>query len=164
MAKLHLTIGLPQSGKSTWAVEQGYPIVNRDALRFAIAGDIRNFHYEERVTELERIMVKALFKAGHSDVIVDNTHLKQKYINAWHEFAVNPIWRQYRNEKLTGLERNFLIMEWKFHTSLEECIERAKTNFPDEYKFPSVIRSMWQHTETIDIPEFKEIIINGESG
>lgn len=164
MSKLILTVGLPQSGKSTWSREQGHPIVNRDSIRFAIAGDIRNYHYEERVTKIEKIMVKALFKAGHDTVIVDDTHLKQKYIDAWEDFAKNPIWRPYRNEELTGYERNYLIILMRFYTPLDECIRRAKIGFPNEYKFPSVIRSMWEKAETIDIPEFTEIITDGESG
>ena len=109
-------------------------------------------------------MVKSLFKAGHDKVIVDATHLKQKYIDAWNDFAENPIWRPYRDEDRTGLERNYLVILMKFYTPVEECIERAQKNFPKETNFPAVIRSMWQSAETIDIPEFKEIITNGESG
>lgn len=156
MSRLHLTIGLPQSGKSTWSKEQGYPIVNRDSIRFALGGSIRYFSEEAKVSEIERIMVKALFKAGHMDVIVDATHLKQKYIDAWEEFAKTPIWKPYRNEDLTGFERNYLIILQKFYTPVEVCIERAQANFPKETNFPSVIRSMWENAETIDVPEFKE--------
>jgi predicted kinase len=164
MSTLYLTVGLPQSGKSTWAKEQGYPIVNRDSIRFAIGGSIRYFKEEARVSEIEKIMVKSLFKAGHDKVIVDATHLKKKYVEAWEEFAKTPIWRPYRDEELSGFERNYLIILQRFFTPVEVCIERAQRNFPKETNFPAVIRSMWESAETIDIPEFKEIVTNGESG
>lgn len=153
MSKLYLTIGLPQSGKSTWSKEQGYPIVNRDSIRFALGGSIRYFKEEAKVSEIEKIMVKSLFKAGHENVIIDATHLKQKYIKEWEDFAKLD-WEKL-DERLE-FKRNYLVVLMRFYTPLEECIARAKKNFPDETNFPSVIRSMWENAETIDIPEFKE--------
>lgn len=38
MKKLILTIGLPRSGKSTWAKQQGCPVVNPDSIRLALHG------------------------------------------------------------------------------------------------------------------------------
>jgi predicted kinase len=154
MKLLIITIGLPQSGKSTWAKELRHPIINRDSLRFALGGTIRYFDEEARVSEIERIMVKALFKAGHNTVIVDATHLKKKYIEAWKTFGVSPIW-------IKDQERNFTIQLVPFFTSLEECIDRAKVGFPEDDKFPLVIRSMWENAEikqmgfAATIPEFK---------
>ncbi|KKK82651.1 hypothetical protein LCGC14_2801230, partial [marine sediment metagenome] len=39
MKKLILTVGLPRSGKSTWARKQGHPIVNPDSIRLALYGE-----------------------------------------------------------------------------------------------------------------------------
>lgn len=161
MSKLILTVGLPQSGKSTWAKEQGHPIVNRDSIRFALGGTIRYFKEEAKVSEIEKIMVKALFKAGHDKVIVDATHLKEKYITAWEEFAKNP-WDKTPMSEIFPY-RNYLTILMKFYTPLEECIERAQRNFPEDTNFPAVIRSMWENAKTIDVPEFKEIITDGDS-
>jgi predicted kinase len=36
MQQLILTVGLPRSGKTTWAKQQGVPMVNRDAIRLAL--------------------------------------------------------------------------------------------------------------------------------
>jgi len=132
MRYLILTQGLPQSGKSTWSVSQGCPIVNRDAIRFAIGGYIRYFKEEERVSEIERIMVDALFQAGHIRVIVDATHLKKKYTDAWSKFAD---------------DRGYIFTTIPFFTSLEECVERAKKNFPEDKNFPNVIYNMWRNAE-----------------
>jgi len=148
---LHLTIGLPRSGKSSWAKAQDCPIVNRDSIRFAIGGSIRFFDAEDKVNEIEKIMVKALFKAGHNDVIVDATHLKQKYIDAWEEFSHTPMWRPSHDDRSVR-ENNFEIMLVKFPTPLVVCMARAKKDYPKESKFPSIIKSMWESAETIEIP------------
>ena len=35
---LIVMVGLPRSGKTTWARKQGYPIVNPDSIRLAFHG------------------------------------------------------------------------------------------------------------------------------
>lgn len=154
MKTLILTIGLPRSGKSTWSKEQGYPIVNRDSIRYAIGGSIRYFHAEDRVNEIEKIMVKSLFKAGHDTVIIDATHLKQKYIDAWEDYAVNPIWSPYQNEVRYPhrMDCNFQITLQKFYTPVTTCMERARKDFPEDKKFASIIKNMWESADTIEIP------------
>jgi len=142
MRTLILTQGLPQSGKSTWSNTQGCPIVNRDSIRFAIGGDIRYFKEEARVSEIERIMVDALFQAGHDRVIVDATNLKKKYTDAWVKLA---------------FDRGHIFTPKIFITSLEECVERAQKNFPEDKNFPNVIRNMWLNKEIdFHIPEYKQ--------
>ena len=135
MKKLILTIGLPQSGKSTWAKSTSYPIVNRDSIRLAIGGSIRYFEEENRVSEIEKIMVKSLFAAGHDTVIVDATHLKEKYRKAW--------------------ESDDWKIEFKrFKTPLKECLKRARKGHPNDTKFPAVIESMWENAQIdFEIPD-----------
>jgi len=148
---LHLTVGLPRSGKSSWAKEMGYPIVNRDSIRYAIGGNIRYFDEEERVNKMEELMIKSLFKAGHDDIIVDACHLKQKYIDRWEAFATTPIWSPHKDNRRVQ-ERNFDIVLATFATPLVTCIARAKKDFPEDTKFPEIIKSMWESAETLDIP------------
>ena len=38
MKEIIVTVGLPRSGKTTWAREQGYPIVNPDSIRLSLHG------------------------------------------------------------------------------------------------------------------------------
>jgi predicted kinase len=104
---LILTMGLPRSGKSTWAMKQGYPIVNRDAIRLALHGQAFIGEAEAMVTAIEEYMVKSLFKAGHKYVIVDATHLKEKYRKRW---SYGP-WE---------------LQIQTFDTPMDVCIERAK--------------------------------------
>ena len=103
-----LTIGKPRSGKSTWANQQNLPIVNRDSIRMALYDQPYILELENIVSFIEDKMVESLFIAGHNEIIIDATHLKQKYIDKWQN--------QY-NVKLVY-----------FSTSINECKRRAIEN------------------------------------
>jgi len=83
MRTLILTVGLPQSGKSTWAREQGMPIVNPDSIRLALHGEAFIKLAEPYVWAIARTMVQALFLAGHEYVIVDATNTTKKRRDFW---------------------------------------------------------------------------------
>ncbi len=65
----------------------------------------------------------------HQDVIVDATHLKKKYRDGWKNLALDH-----------GFETDYEF----FLTPMNICIERAKINYPKEYRFPGIIKSMWE--------------------
>lgn len=104
---LIVLVGLPRSGKSTWARQQGLPIVNPDSIRYAIHG--RSFFdlAEPLVWAIAKVMVYALFLAGNSTVILDATNVTEKRRQEW----ISKNWRT----------------EFKvFTTPKDECIKRAK--------------------------------------
>lgn len=102
-----LTVGLPRSGKSTWAKKQGLPIVNRDSIRLAFHGQAYIQECEDMITIIEDCMVRALFLAGHDKVIIDACHTTQKRRDRW------------RSEE-------WEIKRVLFNSNKEECIRRAK--------------------------------------
>jgi predicted kinase len=73
--KLILMVGLPRSGKSTWALEQGVPVVAGDAIRLALFGKRWWGPGEHQVMATARTMVRSLFFAGHTTVIFDSTNV-----------------------------------------------------------------------------------------
>jgi predicted kinase len=77
------TVGLPRSGKSTWAKSQAYPIVNPDAIRLAIHGQRFIAEAEPFVWATAKAMVRALFLAGHNRVILDATNTTRKRRDEW---------------------------------------------------------------------------------
>ena len=87
MKTLILTVGLPRSGKSTWAKEYSKehwcPIVNRDFVRLALHGKRFLPEAEEMVHAITKIMVKALFNAGHDTIIIDETNITKARRDAW---------------------------------------------------------------------------------
>ncbi len=89
MKKLILTVGLPRSGKTTWARQQGHPIVNPDSIRLALHGQRFYAPAELLVWATARLMVDALFRAGHETVIVDATHVAEKRRAQWKEWFPN---------------------------------------------------------------------------
>jgi len=85
---LIVMVGLPRSGKSTWAKKQGLPMVSADAIRSALYNDMGEGERflksaEPMVWVICTLMVNALFKAGNTSVIVDNCHVKRKYRDQW---------------------------------------------------------------------------------
>ena len=108
MKTLIMTVGLPRSGKSTYARKQGIPIVNPDSIRLALYGSGGKFidDAEPMIWCMAKYFVKALFLAGHDEVILDATNLTKKGRDFWDD----PNWI-----------RKFI----RFDASKEECIKRA---------------------------------------
>jgi predicted kinase len=106
MNVLVVLAGLPRSGKSTWASQQSHPIVNPDSIRLAIHGQAYYPPAEPLVWAFAHMMVDALFKAGHTRVILDATNTTQKRRDEW-------------------LSKDYSAQLKVFDTSPAECIERA---------------------------------------
>ncbi len=107
---LILTMGLPRSGKTTWARKQNLPIVNPDSIRLALHGQVYIQEAEGIVWEVAYLMVKSLFLAGHSDVIVDAANITKKRRKVW----------------VDKFAHECAIIIKVFNTSKEVCIMRAK--------------------------------------
>lgn len=106
---LILTVGLPRSGKSTWAKKQGWPIVNPDSIRLALHGEIFIEDAELMIWTMAKYFVKALFLAGHDIVILDATNLIKERRSFW----IDDIWK-----------RKYAY----FDATKDECINRAIKN------------------------------------
>ena len=74
MSKLIITVGLPGSGKTTWAKEQPFFRVNRDDIRAELGVKTYSRHNEDIVrTERDRRISKYL--GGNATVICDDTNI-----------------------------------------------------------------------------------------
>lgn len=103
---LILCVGLPRSGKSTWARASGYPVVNPDSIRLALHGQVFQQEAEPMVWAMAKYMVRALFLAGHEVVVLDATNVTKKRRDEW----VTPRW----------------VAKYKvFTTKASECMYRA---------------------------------------
>jgi predicted enzyme related to lactoylglutathione lyase/predicted kinase len=100
------TVGLPRSGKTTWALSQAWPIVNPDSIRLAIHGQRFLSRAEPFVWATAKAMVRALFLAGHKIVILDATNTRRKLRDEWQ----SEDWATF-----------FKVMD----TGAEICLERA---------------------------------------
>ncbi len=130
---LILMVGLPYSGKTTWALLSGHPIVSPDAIRLAIHGERYLGPAEPMVWTIAAYMVKALFEAGHDTVVVDAVNNTKERRQAW----------------VGG--GNWLIDYQVMHADEGTCLLRAKLS-EDDVIVP-VIKRMAAAHEPVTEPE-----------
>lgn len=95
---LSITVGVPGSGKSSWARERARQLgntqtVSRDDVRrtiFCAGGDLASYKYTEEkeilVNRIQDDIAKTALASG-KNVIVHNTHLKRADHDHWRELA-----------------------------------------------------------------------------
>lgn len=120
------TVGLPRSGKTTWAQSQAWPIVCPDSIRLALHGQRYAQQAEPFVWAIAKLMVRSLFDAGHKIVILDATNSTRARRDEW-----------------------LLPLEWSLYfkvidTPPDVCIERARAE-GDEAIIPTIERMAAQH-------------------
>lgn len=122
---LVMLVGLPRSGKTTWAQAEAHPIVCPDAIRLALHGQAYISVAEPYVWAIAKTMVRALFLAGHNTVILDACNNTRKRRDDW----ISGMWR-----------RAFHI----FGAPVEICVERARKDDRPEL-IDVIIRMSDQH-------------------
>jgi len=128
------TVGLPRSGKSTWARQQNVPIVNPDSIRIALHGQRFAASAEPFVWAIAKTMVRALFLAGTDTVILDSTCNTRKRRDEWQ----SPQW-----------STRFKV----FDASEALCIRRALNEKDDE--IIPIIKKMAVELETLGVDEIE---------
>ncbi len=131
---LIVMVGLPRSGKSTWAKMQGAPIVCPDAIRLALHGERYIQLAEPFIWALAPMMVRALFLAGHTKVIVDGCHVSRKRRDAW----LAPEWQTW-----------FKVMR----TDVQTCLYRAEQE--QDKEIMPIIDKMNEEIEPIQPDELQ---------
>lgn len=138
MKTLLLCMGLPASGKSTWAraqVEAGKTArVNRDNIRkdlmpllSPLGWDYYNKANEDRVTVVEYERIGFFFTDGYDTVIVDDTNLSEKT-------------RRKLGAVADSYGANVVIK--RFETNLETCIKRDAARMGFDHVGEEVLRRM----------------------
>lgn len=94
MKQVILTVGTSGTGKSSWSnqlikSDSNFLRINRDDIRETLVGTLDGYYQREDFNALEGIVnqlelnfATRLVTAGKS-IILDNTHLVQKYITRW---------------------------------------------------------------------------------
>ena len=115
-----MLIGVPASGKSTWAAEYvskhaDWVKVGRDDFRFMLKNlPICEPNIEDLITKLQINVISEALDKG-LNVIVDNTNLKETYINAIHD-AIK-----------TKADMEFLVFDISLEKALERDSKRTKS-------------------------------------
>jgi predicted kinase len=76
--KVILLVGLPGSGKSTWAREQGYEVLSSDELRLKLSGDETNQTIHGKVFGAMRYLLRLRLQLGQAVTVIDATNLRRR--------------------------------------------------------------------------------------
>lgn len=143
MKTLILMVGLPRSGKTTkaWKLSERHsaPVVNPDSIHRVLHGTAYRDEANPIVWGIAKMMVRALFEAGHEFVILDACN--------------NTIARREEWKDPTGLiwDREYFYLD----TSMDECIRRLDDS---NQELADVIRVMSVRHEPLDDDEQEDEI------
>jgi predicted kinase len=131
MPTLTITRGLPGSGKTTWARQQGGHVrVNRDDLRRMLhGGPLHTGWAEMQVTLAQQAQVEALLRAG-INVICDDTNLRGRYVRELAELG-----------RLAGAQ---VVVHDFTDVPVEVCVARDAGRPEGERVGAEVITRMWR--------------------
>ena len=130
---LILTIGIPASGKSSYAWERytnspNVEVVERDMIRERLTGTRQNFDHEMQVTRIAQQETAQALAAGKT-VIISDTNLRKRFRREWETFAEH---------------YGATYEEVWFDTPFDVCVERNAAR-PEGYVVPhEVMLKMYQ--------------------
>jgi predicted kinase len=76
--KVILLVGLPGSGKSTWARAQGYQVLSSDEMRLKLSGDETNQTIHGKVFGAMRYLLRLRLQLGQEVTVIDATNLRRR--------------------------------------------------------------------------------------
>ena len=147
MQTIYILIGLPGSGKSTWAIKKvknndNIIIVSRDAIRTMFNGIyIYDSCKEAIVKETVRSVFSNLVSYGQYDIIIDETNLSEACRKYWTDSAANSennfisgsifVTYVYFEEKNNNLERRMKDPKDQSKEVWNDVIENMKKIFEE---------------------------------
>jgi len=136
MLKIILTVGIPASGKSTWAKDEvrknpeGVTRINRDDLRTMMS----NYHFsdsnEKLVVSAKVFMIRQALLYGR-DIIIDETNLNRRNFDDVCKLAKD-------------MNIDCMVMEKPFFIELDEAIARDAKREGSGKVGEEVVRKFWK--------------------
>ena len=141
MRKMLILMGLPASGKSSFAAKfiadnTSYRRVNKDSIREMINFSAWTRKGESLVQSIRDAVIHEILTAGY-DVVIDDTNLQQVHLDRFEQLA-----------EYYGCELAFKY----FDVPLEECITRDLERM--KCVGETVIRRLWE-TRTVNVDKYK---------
>lgn len=136
MQKIILMVGIPGSGKSTWAKTKiaadpdNWCRINNDDIRAMMNDSVWSKEYEGLITETRNFMIREALKRG-KNVIIDNLNLNKRHFDEAVKIA-------------KSVNGDYQIMEQPFFVELEVAIARDAARAGKAKVGESVIKKWWK--------------------
>lgn len=161
--KIIVTIGPAGCGKSTWASQyvnshENTIIVSRDAIRKLLYGfddsNLSNYYEtdtktrEAEVSAFSDALIRKALRDG-KNVIADNTHLRQSYINVYKNYGVKIELHWFSVKEDVLYNRNIARVKSVHVSVLEKQIESFKSLYDSAHKINDDIRSFNEYLDVL---------------
>ena len=149
MVTLYVMVGIPGSGKSTWAKAHltNADYISRDVVRLSIIKDNEDlFSHEDEVYDKFVDILADGLRAGR-DMIADATHMSH---GARHKLI-----RALTKAKMTPDQYNIIFV--MMDTPVNECIARDEKREGRAHVTASVIQRMYKSLSTPFVGEFENV-------
>jgi Predicted kinase len=136
MIKVEMLVGIPGSGKSTYAKQvvakdpSNWVRVNNDDLRAMMNGSVWSPDYEKMVTDARNYLIRDALKRG-KNVIIDNLNLNRRHFDDVCKIA-------------KSVNVDVQVYEKTFYIDLEEAIERDSKREGKAKVGEEVIKKWWK--------------------
>jgi predicted kinase len=144
MSELRVLIGLPASGKTTYAKSLGWTRINWDTDRKCLGLFWKKFDRKTE-DEMQKNSFQLVESLGRSeDIVIDNTNLSEKTRNKW---------------KGVAERAGMTYTEKRFDTPVEICVDRDSKRIGTEHVGRAVIERMALFADRIKFDPDERIVI-----
>jgi predicted kinase len=136
MIKVEILVGIPASGKSTYAKQlvakdpANWARINNDDLRAMLNGSVYSSDYEKMITDARNYLIRDALKRERN-IVIDNLNLNKRHFEDISKIA-------------KGLNKDIQIYEKVFYIDLEEAIERDSKREGKSKVGKEVILKWWK--------------------
>ncbi|HEY5267630.1 MAG TPA: AAA family ATPase [Candidatus Saccharimonadales bacterium] len=136
MIKVEMLVGLPASGKSTYAKSivakdpSNWVRVNNDDLRAMMNGSVWSQDYEKMITDARNYLIRDALKRG-KNVIIDNLNLNRRHFDEVCKIA-------------KSVNTDVQVFEKAFYIELEEAVARDSKREGKAQVGEVVIKKWWK--------------------
>jgi len=147
MQKIILTVGIPGSGKSTWAKAEvakdpdNWARINNDDIRAMLNGSVWTAEYEKFITETRNFLIREALKRG-KNVTIDNLNINRRHFDDAVKIA-------------KSVNGNFQVFEKAFYIELDEAIARDSKREGKAQVGEKVIKEWWNKSGKKQFKFFK---------
>lgn len=136
MLKIIMCVGIPGSGKSTWAKSEiskdpdNWVRINNDDLRAMMNNSIYSSSYEKLVTDTRNYLIREALKRD-KNIIIDNLNLNKKHFDDVVKIA-------------KSINKSIEISEKTFYIELEQAILRDSQREGRAKVGESIVKKWWK--------------------